>query len=66
MLEASHRLKAVPVRTGATDGTSTAVYSDSLHEGDAVVLSMEGGGAAAAQVVNPFAPRFGGGGGGRR
>lgn len=58
-------LRPVRVKAGASDGTLTAVYSDSLREGDQVVLSMDVNGAAATDqtVVNPFAPRFPGGGG---
>jgi len=62
--EAAASPKAVRVRIGSTDGSFTAVYSDSLAEGAIVVL-----GAASRtngnerEVVNPFMPsrRPGGG-----
>ena len=66
LLDGQHHPRPVRVRTGPSDGTYTAVYTDSLREGDTVVLAMEGAAGANNQVVNPFAPRFGGGGGGRR
>jgi HlyD family secretion protein len=56
--------RAIRVRTGDTDGTFTAVYSDSLREGMPVVLAVDAPGAAGQSqqgVVNPFTPRFGGG-----
>jgi hypothetical protein len=52
----------VRVRTGITDGSFTAAYSDSLNEGDLVVTGADrsGGGEGESGTVNPFAPRFGG------
>ncbi|MFN8547565.1 MAG: efflux RND transporter periplasmic adaptor subunit [Candidatus Eisenbacteria bacterium] len=62
-------LRPARVRAGLSDGSFTAVESDSLREGDLVVVGREtASGAAKQDVVNPFAPRMGGGrgmGGGR-
>jgi HlyD family secretion protein len=67
-LDAGNKLHPVRVRPGASDGTYTAVSSDSLREGMAVVIGMNQQSASAGQqTVNPFVP--GGGGaarGGRR
>jgi HlyD family secretion protein len=54
--------RPVRVRTGITDGSFTAAYSDSLNEGDFLVVGADrtGGGEAESGTVNPFAPRFGG------
>jgi HlyD family secretion protein len=54
--------RSVRVRTGITDGSFTAAYSDSLNEGDLVVTGADrsGGGEGESGTVNPFAPRFGG------
>jgi HlyD family secretion protein len=55
-------LRPVRVRTGITDGSFTAAYSDSLNEGDFLVVGADrsGGGETESGTVNPFAPRFGG------
>jgi HlyD family secretion protein len=60
--------RAVRIRTGITDGSFTAAYSDSLQEGDLLVVGTDRGSGDASQpgTVNPFAPRFPGPGGGRR
>jgi HlyD family secretion protein len=58
-------LRRVRVRTGITDGSFTAAFSDSLKEGDLVVLGTDHGNGSAATpsgTVNPFTPRFPGGG----
>ncbi|MCC7141121.1 MAG: efflux RND transporter periplasmic adaptor subunit [Candidatus Eisenbacteria bacterium] len=61
------RLRKVSVSPGLTDGSFTAIMSDSLREGDLVVVGRETAtGPAQSDVVNPFAPRMGGGGGGNR
>lgn len=69
LLAANGTLRPAPVRIGLTDGSFTAVESDSLREGDLVVVGRDAAtGAAKQDVVNPFAPRMGGGrgmGGGR-
>lgn len=53
------RLKAVEVRKGLSDGSSTEVTSDSLHEGDTIVVGVQKQ-VANSDVNNPFAPpRFG-------
>jgi HlyD family secretion protein len=53
--------RPVRLRTGITDGSFTAAYSDSLHEGDFLVVGADrSGGEAESGTVNPFAPRFGG------
>jgi HlyD family secretion protein len=57
--------RRVRVRTGITDGSFTAAFSDSLKEGDLVVLGTDHGNGSAATpsgTVNPFTPRFPGGG----
>lgn len=57
--------RPVRVRTGLTDGTYTAVFSDSLKVGDPVIVGLNLTGAAASAqqgTVNPFAPQMGGGG----
>ncbi len=54
----------VRVRPGLSDGTFTAVYSDSLREGEPVIIAADNAGGSASgqqQQVNPFAPRMGGG-----
>jgi HlyD family secretion protein len=49
--------KPLEVRIGASDGTFTAVYSDSLREGMEVVTSAEARGSGGdREVVNPFMP----------
>jgi HlyD family secretion protein len=66
ILDAQSKPKPVPVQIGLSDGTSTAIISDSLKEGELVIVGQEGVQAATNnQTVNPFLPRFGGGGGGR-
>ena len=55
--------RPVRVRTGITDGSFTAAYSDSLKDGDLLVVGADrsgGGGDGESGTVNPFAPRFGG------
>jgi HlyD family secretion protein len=54
--------RPVRLRTGITDGSFTAAYSDSLKEGDLLVVGTDHSGGAEGQsgTVNPFAPRFGG------
>jgi HlyD family secretion protein len=55
---------AVPVETGLTSGTTTAVVSGALRERDQVITSAAAGGASAPQQsTSPFMP---GGRGGRR
>jgi HlyD family secretion protein len=58
---------AVQVRTGITDGSFTTAYSDSLQEGDLLVVGTDRGNGEGGQsgTVNPFAPRFPGMGGRR-
>lgn len=64
VLEGNARLKRVRVAPGITDGMWTAVTSDSLREGMAVVVGQTGAAANAGQgTVNPFMPS---GPGGRR
>jgi HlyD family secretion protein len=57
----------VSVRPGVTDGTYTAIESDSLREGMSVIVGTRGPSGSAQQqgAVNPFAPG-GMGRGGRR
>jgi len=57
-------LRRVTVTPGLSDGMMTAVVSDSLAEGDRVVIGSIGGGNGGQGTVNPFAP--GGMRGGRR
>jgi HlyD family secretion protein len=54
--------RPVRVRTGITDGSFTAAYSDSLNAGDFLVVGADRGGSGEGEsgTVNPFAPRFGG------
>jgi len=49
--------KAVEVRTGLTDGTSTEIAEGPLKEGDAVILGL-GEPAAAAKKAGPSGPRM--------
>jgi HlyD family secretion protein len=66
ILNAQGEPKPVPVQIGISDGTSTAIISDSLKVGELVIVGQEGVQATTNnQTVNPFLPRFGGGGGGR-
>lgn len=61
------RLRKVSVSPGLSDGSFTAIVSDSLREGELVVIGREtASGPTQSDVVNPFAPRMGGGGGGNR
>jgi HlyD family secretion protein len=48
--------RSLTVRTGPTDGTYTAVYSDSLSEGMEIVVGAETSGNKKKEVVNPFMP----------
>lgn len=59
LLTESGELQAVPVRTGVSDGSFTAVFGDAIREGAQVVLAMESGSGKAAQqgAVNPFMPQ---------
>ncbi|MDP1571189.1 MAG: efflux RND transporter periplasmic adaptor subunit [Vicinamibacterales bacterium] len=61
------RLRAVPVRTGVTDGALVAVTSDALSEGAQVVTGTTTAPAAASTSGSPLVPamprRPGGGGG---
>jgi HlyD family secretion protein len=68
VLDGEGKLRAVPVTVGISDGTFTAVRSDSLEEGATVVVGLETGGgrAQSPETVNPFAPRMPGRGGGQR
>ena len=52
-------LEFLPVRTGVSDGSFTAVYSLALDESLRVVLALESGTARASdqELVNPFTPR---------
>ncbi len=53
--------RPVRVRTGLSDGTFTAVFADSLREGDLVIVgtaSSTNGAAPASGQVNPFGPRM--------
>ena len=60
----SGQLKALPVRTGISDGSFTEVMNKELTEGEEIVTGIMAKGEVAAQVTNPFAPqRFGPGGG---
>jgi len=70
ILAAHGQPRAVEVRTGPSDGTWTAIVSDSLREGDQVIVAANQSGRGQASqeqnVVNPFAPRMPGGRGQRR
>jgi HlyD family secretion protein len=69
VLDPSGGLRRIRVTPGISDGTYTAVASDSLGEGTPVVIgtSTAAGGAAPQGQVNPFMPGGGGmGRGGRR
>jgi len=62
VLEGGLQLKRVRVVPGITDGMWTAVTSDSLREGMAVVVGQSGTAASTDQnTVNPFMPSPGGG-----
>jgi HlyD family secretion protein len=52
-------VRAVPVKIGASDGTTTEIVSGNIKEGDEVVTGEEHNDVANA-VDNPFAPKFGG------
>lgn len=67
VLDGGHA-KRVAVRPGVSDGTFTAVTSDSLREGMQVIVGMRNPTASAQQqgAVNPFAPGGMPRGGGRR
>lgn len=59
--------RPVFVEIGLADGSFTEVISDKLSVGDTIIVAQEGAVASSNnQEVNPFAPRFGPGGGGRR
>jgi HlyD family secretion protein len=64
--QANGKLKAIRVRTGVTDGVKTAIEplgQATLEEGAEIATGTIR--EDEAQTTNPFAPRFGGGGGGR-
>ncbi len=58
VLEGGAHLRRIPVRSGLSDGTFTAISSDSLTEGMAVVVAANrpNGAGPAQGTVNPFAP----------
>lgn len=60
-------IRAVPVKTGLTDGTRSEVLAGDLPVGATVVVGDSGTGKATdnSGTVNPFANRSGGGGGRR-
>ena len=62
---ANTRLMPVPIRTGITDGTRTAVLGGALTEGMAVVTSIGGTAAGAPATTSPLLPTRGRGAGGR-
>ena len=62
---AGGRLTLVPIRTGVTDGTRTAVLGGELTEGMAVVTSIGGGSATGAATTSPLLPSRGRGTGAR-
>ncbi len=68
VLDPEGGLRPVPVVPGLSDGTFTAVSSDSLREGDLVVVGMDASNGAQMDqgTVNPFAPGGGRARGGRR
>jgi multidrug efflux pump subunit AcrA (membrane-fusion protein) len=49
-------LRAVPIRTGASDGKNTAVLEGELAEGDAVVTGIAGAAAGAAPAASRRMP----------
>jgi HlyD family secretion protein len=62
ILDPQGKPRPAPVQTGISDGTFTQITSDSLKEGDKVVVGQKGAELSANnQQVNPFVPRFGGG-----
>ncbi len=65
LLDGPSRLRPLTVRTGLSDGSFIAVFSDSLRQGMPVVIAADtqnGGQGSGQGQVNPFAPRMGGGG----
>ncbi len=71
-VRAQERLTSVPVQTGISDGTLTAIVGGPLEEGAQVVTSVSNGEAARTQTSSPLLPFGGrlpggrGGGGGPR
>lgn len=65
-LDGGNRLHPTRVRPGLSDGTYTAVSSDSLREGMIIVIGMNQSAGTGQQTVNPFMPGGGGTRGGRR
>jgi HlyD family secretion protein len=63
---ADGRLSYVPVQTGISDGTRTAVDSGALADGMAVVTSIAGESPAAPASTSPLLPAFRGRGAGSR
>jgi HlyD family secretion protein len=63
-VDGAGRLKAVPVRTGITDGVSTEVSGDGLEPGLQVVSGLEKA-ESVTTAANPLQPQ-GRSGGGRR
>ncbi|HEX4413032.1 MAG TPA: efflux RND transporter periplasmic adaptor subunit [Lacipirellulaceae bacterium] len=53
----SHKLRAIDIEIGASDGTSTEIAGGDIKEGEEVV-SGEQQATAATGDVNPFAPTF--------
>ncbi|HVP37394.1 MAG TPA: efflux RND transporter periplasmic adaptor subunit [Terriglobales bacterium] len=66
ILDPQGKPEPIPVKVGISDGNFTQVTSDSLREGENVIIGEKGADRTAnnSQQVNPFVPRFGGGGGG--
>jgi HlyD family secretion protein len=67
-VDGAGRLKAIPVRTGITDGVMTEVSAQGLEPGTQVVSGLEKTEAAASTstTANPLQPQRGPGGAGRR
>jgi len=62
VLDAAGNPQPVPVETGISDGSFTEIVTESLKEGDSIIVGLKGAATSTGNdQVNPFAPRFPGG-----
>lgn len=65
VLDATKKLKPLPVRLGLSDGTNSEIVESPLKEGDEVVVGVITAEASRTQQTNPFGPQMPPGGGRR-
>ena len=62
VLDASKKLKPLPVRLGLSDGTTSEIVESPLKEGDEVIVGVVTAEASRTQQTSPFSPQMPGGG----